>query len=141
MVLLASTVSLVFVVQGLLKVPIEGSLMLFLAGTVLQLFATTSLGIFLATVAGSMPQFGLLLMLTLLPLRVLSGGVTPRESMPQIIQDVMLVAPDTHFVMLAQAILFRGAGLDVVWPQFLALLVLGVALFFFSLRRFRAFLR
>ena len=53
----------------------------------------------------------------------------------------MLVAPDTHFVMLAQAILFRGAGLDVVWPQFLALLVLGVALFFFSLRRFRAFLR
>ena len=140
-VLLASTVSLVFVVQGLLKVPIEGSLMLFLAGTVLQLFATTSLGIFLATVAGSMPQFGLLLMLTLLPLRVLSGGVTPRESMPQIIQDIMLVAPDTHFVMLAQAILLRGAGLAVVWPQFLALLVLGVVLFFFSLRRFRAFLR
>ena len=140
-VLLASTVSLVFVVQGLLKVPIEGSLTLFLAGTVLQLFATTSLGIFLATVAGSMPQFGLLLMLTLLPLRVLSGGVTPRESMPQIIQDIMLVAPDTHFVMLAQAILFRGAGLAVVWPQFLALLVLGVVLFFFSLRRFRAFLR
>lgn len=140
-VLLASTVSLVFVVQGLLKVPIEGSLTLFLAGTVLQLLATTSLGIFLATVAGSMPQFGLLLMLTLLPLRVLSGGVTPRESMPQIIQDIMLVAPDTHFVMLAQAILFRGAGLAVVWPQFLALLVLGVVLFFFSLRRFRAFLR
>ena len=140
-VLLASTVSLVFVVKGLLKVPIEGSLMLFLAGTVLQLFATTSLGIFLATVAGSMPQFGLLLMLVLLPLRVLSGGVTPRESMPQIIQDIMLVAPDTHFVMLAQAILFRGAGLDVVWPQFMALLVIGVALFFFSLRRFRAFLR
>ncbi|MDH0367201.1 MULTISPECIES: ABC transporter permease [Brucella] len=140
-VLLASTVSLVFVVQDLLKVPIEGSLMLFLAGTVLQLFATTSLGIFLATVAGSMPQFGLLLMLVLLPLRVLSGGVTPRESMPQIIQDIMLVAPDTHFVMLAQAILFRGAGLDVVWPQFMALLIIGVALFFFSLRRFRAFLR
>ena len=88
-----------------------------------------------------MPQFGLLLMLTLLPLRVLSGGVTPRESMPQIIQDIMLAAPDTHFVILAQAILFRGAGLDVVWPQFLALLIIGVVLFAFSLHRFRQFLR
>jgi ABC-type multidrug transport system permease subunit len=99
------------------------------------------MGIFLATIAGSMPQFGLLLMLTLLPLRVLSGGVTPRESMPQIIQDIMLAAPDTHFVILAQAILFRGAGLDVVWPQFLALLIIGVVLFAFSLHRFRQFLR
>ena len=57
------------------------------------------------------------------------------------IQDIMLAAPDTHFVILAQAILFRGAGLDVVWPQFLALLIIGVVLFAFSLHRFRQFLR
>ncbi|WP_029349800.1 ABC transporter permease [Bosea sp. 117] len=140
-VLVASAVSLIFVVQGALHVPINGSLTLFLFGAALHLFATTCMGIFLATVAGSMPQFGLLLMLVLLPLQVLSGGTTPRESMPQIIQDIMLAAPNTHFVMLAQAILFRGAGLDVVWPQFLALLVIASVLFFFSLRRFRKFLR
>lgn len=140
-VLIASAVSLAFVVQGLLSVPIQGSLALFLFGAALQLFATTSMGIFLATIAGSMPQFGLLLMLVLLPLQVLSGGVTPRESMPQIIQDIMLAAPNTHFVILAQAILFRGAGIDVVWPQFLALLIIGGTLFFFALRRFRKFLR
>jgi ABC-2 type transport system permease protein len=140
-VLVASAVSLVFVVQGVLSVPIEGSLTLFLVGCALHLFATTCMGIFLATIAGSMPQFGLLLMLVLLPLQVLSGGVTPRESMPQIIQDVMLAAPNTHFVILAQAILFRGAGLDVVWPQLLALLIIGGALFFLALRRFRSFLR
>ncbi|MGD9881196.1 MAG: ABC transporter permease [Reyranella sp.] len=140
-VLVASAFSLIVVVQGLLDVPIEGSLALFMAGTALHLFATTCMGIFLATVAGSMPQFGLLLMLVLLPLQVLSGGVTPRESMPQIIQDIMLAAPNTHFVMLAQSILFRGAGLDVVWPQLLALLGIGAVLFFFSLRRFRQFLR
>ena len=140
-VLIASSVSLTLVVQGLLNVPIEGSLVLFMVGTALHLFATTSMGIFLATIAGSMPQFGLLLMLVLLPLQVLSGSVTPRESMPEIIQNIMLAAPNTHFVILAQSILFRGAGLDVVWPQLAALLAIGSILFVFSLRRFRAFLK
>jgi ABC-2 type transport system permease protein len=140
-VLVASGFSLVIVVQGLLAVPIEGSIPLFMVGTALQLLATTCMGIFLATVAGSMPQFGMLLMLVLLPLQILSGATTPRESMPQIIQDIMLAAPNTHFVILAQAILFRGAGLDVVWPQFAALLLIGAVLFYFSLRRFRKFLR
>jgi ABC-2 type transport system permease protein len=140
-VLLASSFSLIVVVHGLLAVPIEGSISLFLVGTALHLFATTCMGIFLATVAGTMPQFGMLLMLVLLPLQVLSGATTPRESMPQIIQDIMLAAPNTHFVILAQSILFRGAGLSVVWPQFAALLGIGAILFFFSLRRFRDFLR
>jgi ABC-2 type transport system permease protein len=44
-------------------------------------------------------------------------------------------------VILAQAVLFRGAGLAVIWPQLAALLVIGAALFLFSLRRFRRFLR
>ncbi|MCB4767761.1 ABC transporter permease [Ancylobacter sp. Lp-2] len=140
-VLVASALSLTFIVQWALNVPINGSVTLFLVGTALQLFATTSMGIFLATMAGTMPQFGLLLMLVLLPLQVLSGGSTPRESMPQIIQDIMLAAPNTHFVMLAQSILFRGAGIDVVWPQFLALIAIGGVLFFLALRRFRRFLR
>jgi ABC-2 type transport system permease protein len=72
-----------------------------------------------------------------LPLQILSGGTTPRESMPQIIQDLMLAAPNTHFVMFAQAILFRGAGLDVVWPQFLSLALIGAVFFSISLARFR----
>jgi ABC-2 type transport system permease protein len=140
-VLLASAFSLVFVVQGLLSVPIEGSVTLFLFGAALQLFATTCMGIFLATGAGSMPQFGLLLMMVLLPLQMLSGGTTPRESMPEIIQTIMLAAPNTHFVMLAQSVLFRGAGLEVVWPQLVALVGIVAVLFFFALRRFRQFLR
>jgi ABC-2 type transport system permease protein len=140
-VLVASAFSLVFVVQGLLAVPVDGSVALFMLGAVLQIFATTCMGIFLATVAGSMPQFGLLLMLVLMPLQLLSGATTPRESMPEIIQVIMLAAPDTHFVMLAQSILFRGAGLDVVWPQLLALTGIGSVLFYVSLQRFRVFLR
>lgn len=136
-VLLASGLSLWLVVQGALAVPIEGSVVLFLIGASLHLFATTSMGIFMATLARTMPQFGLLLMLTLLPLQMLSGGSTPRESMPAFVQDVMLLAPTTHFVSLGQAILYRGASLDVVWPEFIALLSIGTVFFLVALRRFR----
>ena len=73
-VLVAAGLSLTLVVQGLLSVPIEGSIALFLAGAALHLFATASMGIFLATIARSMPQFGLLLLLVLLPLENLSGA-------------------------------------------------------------------
>jgi len=140
-VLIAATMSLLVVVQGLLNVPIEGSIPLFLFGTALFLLATTSLGIFLATVAGTMPQFGLLLILVLLPLQVLSGAMTPRESMPDIVQYIMLLTPNTHFIMLAQSVLFRGAPIEVVWPQLAALLAISIALFVLALNRFRAFVR
>ena len=136
-VLVASALSVNVVVRGLIGVPIEGSLPLFFAGAALCLFATTSMGIFLATLARNMPQFGMLMMLTLLPLQLLSGGSTPRESMPELVQNLMLVAPTTHFVELSQAILYRGAGLETVWQPFLALALIGAVLFFLSLARFR----
>jgi len=120
-VLLSAAISLVFTVQGILKVPIEGSIGLFLIGSALHLFAASSMGILMATLARSMPQFGMLAELILLPLQMLSGNSPPRESMPEFVQNAMLLAPTTHFVMFSQAILFRGASVSVVWPQFLAL--------------------
>ena len=137
-VLLAALGALVFVVQGALHVPVRGSLALFALLAALHLFATTSLGIFMATLARSMPQFGMLLVLVLLPLQMLSGGVTPRESMPALVQDLMQAAPTTHFVAAGQAVLYRAAGLDVIWPQLLAIAAIGALLFTVSLRRFRA---
>lgn len=136
-VLLATALSLNWVVRGMLQVPIEGSVTLFLFGVTLCLFAMTSMGIYMATLSRTMPQFGLLLMLTLIPMNMLSGGRTPRESMPEFVQALMQLAPTTHFVSLGQAILFRGAGLETVWKPFLALLVIGTVLFVMSLRRFR----
>jgi ABC-2 type transport system permease protein len=118
-------------------VPIQGSLALLLAGVAVNLFATTSLGIVLATLARSMPQFALLVILVIVPLEMLSGGMTPRESMPAVVQTIMLAAPTTHFIMLSQAVLFRGAGLSVVWPQLVALAAIGGALFALALVRFR----
>ena len=136
-VLVAVLVSLTVIIQGALRVPIDGSVALFLIGVTLHLFATTSMGIFMATLARSMPQFGLLMMLTMMPLEMLSGGMTPRESMPVFVQWLMSLAPTTHFTELSQAILYRGAGLEVVWRAFFALLVIGSVLFMLSLARFR----
>lgn len=136
-VVVVATLSLFGVVQGVLEVPVEGSVALFVLGMALHLFATTSMGIFLGTVARSMPQIGMLMIVVLLPLQMLSGGYTPRESMPVLVQDLMLAAPTTHFVALAQAILYRGAGFAIVWPQFLALLGIGGVFFVLALGRFR----
>lgn len=136
-VLIAVNLSLVFMVQGILDVQLKGSLLLFAVGTALHLFAAASLGIFLGTIARSMPQLGLLLILTILPLQLLSGSVTPRESMPDIVQNIMLLTPNTHFVNIAQAVLYRGAGLETVWPQFLFLAAIGAVFFTTATALFR----
>jgi ABC-2 type transport system permease protein len=136
-VLLASLLSLRFMVQGVLEMPIGGSLALFMLGVALHLFATTSMGIFMGTAARSMPQLALLIILVLLPLQMLSGGMTPRESIPELLRNVMLLAPTTHFVSLAQAVLYRGAGFAIVWPTLLAIAAIGAAFFLAALGQFR----
>ena len=129
--------SLSLVIQVLLGIRIVGSVPLFMAGVVLYLFFATAIGIFLGTVASSMPQLGLLFILIALPMNILSGANTPLDSMPPVLRAVMELSPSTHFVSFAQAILYRGAGIDVVWPQFAAVGSVGGAFFAVSIMRFR----
>jgi ABC-2 type transport system permease protein len=136
-IVVAATLSLKLVVQGLLDVPVAGSIPLFVSGMVIYLFSVTALGIFLATLVRSMPQFGLLAFPVFMVMNLLSGGITPLESMPEILQRVMQFAPSTHFVSFAQAILYRGAGFDVVWREFAVILLMGAVFFFAALLRFR----
>lgn len=135
-VLVTASLSLIFVVQGIIGLPPKGPL-LFIATTGIYLMSTTSMGIYLGTLARSMPQFGLLMILTILPLQLLSGSLTPRESMPTFVQNVMLIAPSTHYVRAAQSILFRGAGVRELWPSLAAIVGLGIVFFFLAQRRFR----
>jgi ABC-2 type transport system permease protein len=132
-----STLSLELIVRRMLDVPIAGSVPLFMAGTAIYMFAVSALGIFLATLVRSMPQFGLLAFLVFLPLNMLSGGTTPLDSMPQWLQSVMRFSPTAHFVSFSMAILYRGAGLDTVWPDFAAVAGIGLAFFAGALLRFR----
>jgi ABC-2 type transport system permease protein len=134
---LAVGLSLSIVVRILLGIPIAGSVVLFMAGAAIYLFFATAIGIFLGTIARSMPQLGLLMMLIVLPMNMLSGSNTPLESMPIWLSTIMQASPSTHFVSFAQAILYRGAGFDVVWPQFLAVALIGAIFFILALLRFR----
>ena len=124
--------------RGVLGVPITGSIPLFLVGVALYLFFATAIGIFLGTIARSMPQLGLLYLLVHLPLAMLSGSNTPLKSMPHWLATVMQVSPTVHFVSFAQATLYRGAGLSVVWPQFLIVVLSGGLFLGLSLLRFRS---
>lgn len=136
-VLLAAGVSLYAVVQGWLGVPIAGSVSLFLAGAAMYLFATTALGILLATLARSMPQFGLLAIPAFIVMILLSGATTPMQAMPELLQKLMQALPAPHFVRFAQAVLYRGADISVVWPNLAAIAGLGVVFFALALHRFR----
>jgi ABC-2 type transport system permease protein len=136
-VVVAAQLSLLIVVQGWLGVPIPGSIPLFVLGQLIYLFAVTSLGLFLATLATTMPQFAPLAMSVFLVLELLSGGATPLESMPEALQTVMQFSPTTHFVTFAPAILFRGADLDIVWPEFAWVGGIGAVLFTAAVLRFR----
>ena len=136
-IVIAVGLSLRFVVHGLLGIPIAGSIPLFLFGAAVYLFFATAIGIFLGTVARSMPQLGLLYLLVFLPLNMLSGSNTPLESMPPWLAMLVQVSPTVHFVSFAQAILYRGAGLAVVWPQFVIVALIGGLFLGLALLRFR----
>ncbi len=133
----AAGLSIWLVLRGLLGMPLMGSVPLFLGGVALYLFYATSVGLLLGTVARSMPQLGLLFILIVLPMIMLSGGSTPFESMPRPLQYVMMAFPSTHFVAFAQAILYRGAGFDIVWREFLATGAIGAVVLVAALARFR----
>jgi len=133
----AAGLSLEFVVQGLLHIPINGSVPLFMVGVCLYLFFSTSIGIFLATVARTMPQLGLLYMLVAMPMNILSGSNTPLDSQPAWLRTVMQASPSTHFVSFAQAILYRGAGFYEVWPRFLAVALIASLFLGLAVLRFR----
>ncbi|WP_437193426.1 ABC transporter permease [Planctomicrobium sp. SH527] len=136
-ILLATLISMFLVVKWALQVPFAGSVALWLTGVLLYLFFVTALGIFLGTISRSMAQFSLLLILVVIVLQLLSGGSTPVESQPQWLQYITYLLPSRHFVNFSQVIIYRGGGLQAVWPQFLTVAAVGLAFFIYSLSLFR----
>ena len=132
-IVVAAILSLWIVCHGVLRVPLAGSMPLFLVGTVLYQFSVGALGILLATFAGTMGQFGFLMIPALIILMLLSGSTTPYESMPVWIQHAMEFMPTPHFVSFAQAVLYRGAGFDIVWGDLAALAAITLVFFGVSL--------
>jgi ABC-2 type transport system permease protein len=137
-ILVAAMLSLEFVVHLWIGAPIAGSIVLFLIGAALYALVVAALGILLGTLSTTMGQFGLLAMPVLVVTQLLSGSSTPMESMPIWLQYVMkTISPSPHFVAFAQAVLFRGADLTLVWRPLLAMLIIGSVYFAFAMSRFR----
>ncbi len=137
-ILVAAMLSLQFVVHWWIGSPINGSLLLFLLGAGIYALVVAALGIMLGTLATTMGQFGLLAMPVLMVTQLLSGSSTPMESMPVWLQYMMqTISPTPHFVAFAQAVLFRGADMTLVWKPLVAMLIIGAVYFAIAMRRFR----
>ena len=136
-ILAAFSVSLIVVVELWLGVPIAGSRMLLFFGTVLYLFSAAAIGVLLGTIARTMAQFALLLLMAIMPIMMLSGGMTPIESQPDWLQPLTNLLPSRHYMSYALAIIFRGAGIAEVWHEFLAVAVLGTLFLASSILLFR----
>jgi ABC-2 type transport system permease protein len=137
-ILIAAELSLLFVVQWFLGVPIAGSITLFFFGATVYAVSVATLGILLGTMTSTMGQFGGLAAPILLVDQLLSGGVTPMESEPVWLQYLIrTISATPHFVDFSKAILYRGAGFSIVWPQLVAMAAIGSVYFAFSLKRFR----
>jgi len=139
-IMVVALLSLWLVVHLHLSVPIAGSVPFFMLGTLIYLFSATSAGVYLATLAPTMPQFGLLAVLVYVVAYLLSGAATAVESMPLALQAVVQFLPTTQFVDFSKAVLYRAAGLDAVWRQLAGMSISGGLFLAFALTRFRSML-
>jgi len=135
LILVGASLSMRLIIGGVLGAPSLASPALFVLGLASYLFALTALGILLATLARTMPQFGLLSIPVFLVMYMLSGANTPLDAMPEFLQRLMLISPTTHFVAYVQSLVFRGAGLDLLWHHLAATLGLGALAFGLALAR------
>ena len=110
------------------EVPLKGSLLTLLGGSAVYLLCTLGLGLFVSTISATQQQA----MMTatfffLVPMVYLSGFIFPIENMPRVIQWVTTIIPLRYFLVIVRGVFLKGVGLDVLWPQFVALAAWGVA--------------
>jgi len=116
------------------KVPVKGSLFLLLVLAFGYLLVELGKGMVVSVISRTQNQAFMLVMMVGMVDFMFTGYAAPVESMPQVLRTVARVIPAYHWLTILRGILLKGAGLDVLWPNVLALLVLGLAIGAFSLR-------
>lgn len=119
------------------EIPIRGSLPLLLAATTIYLLSTLGIGLFISTISRTQQQAMMTMFFFLVPAILLSGFVFPIANMPKIVQYMTYADPLRYFLVIIRGIFLKGNGFDVLWPQVLALAILGTTVFTFSSLRFR----
>jgi ABC-2 type transport system permease protein len=120
------------------EVPLRGSFVLLFAMCVLYVIATLALGLLISTISDTQQQA----MMTatfffITPMIYLSGFIFPIENMPAIIQPVTYLIPLTYFLIMVRGIFLKGIGLDLLWPQALALGAWGATMLALAVARSR----
>jgi ABC-2 type transport system permease protein len=119
------------------KVPFEGSFLVLMLGSVFYLLGTLGVGLLISTISKTQQEAFMTSFLVFMPLLLLSGFMFPVASMPETFQWLTLANPLRHYLEIVRGVFLKGAGLEVLWPQFLYLLAMGVGLLWFASTRFR----
>ena len=118
-------------------VPLRGSLLLLFVASLLYVMAGLGMGLLISTVSKTQQEAFMGTFLVFMPALLLSGFMFPVSSMPEIFQHITILNPIRHYLEIVRAIFLKGIGIDVLWPQFLALLLLGLTLLTLATLRFR----
>jgi drug efflux transport system permease protein len=123
---------------GLFRVPLRGSVLALLAMTIPFLLCTLSLGLLVSTIVRTQQQAMMsAVYLVMVPMIYLSGLIFPVENMPDVIQKVTVVIPLKYYAHIVRGIFLRGSGIDVLWTDVTALLLIGSLLLVLASLRFR----
>jgi len=119
------------------SIPFVGSVLLLFFGTCLFLLSTLGMGLLISTISATQQQAMMTCFFFLLPFFMFSGFVFPIENMPNLIQWLSYLNPLMFFLIIIRGIFLKGVGLEVLWPQFAAMTVLGLIVFTGAVSRFR----
>src|SRR5215510_1622708 len=125
-----------FVARLVFDVPMRGSIWLFFFSASLCVVCGIGLGMMIATFTRTQQQAQLMSFFTNPPLAILSGATTPIEAMPAWLQPVTAINPVKHFAIISRGILLKGSGVDVLYPQLLALAAIAFVMISVSAWRF-----
>lgn len=118
-------------------VPFKGNFLFLLVTGVLYLFSVLGIGLLISTISRTQQEAFMASFLVIMPVILLSGFMFPVSSMPEIFQYVTFLNPLRHFLEIVRGIFLKGAGPGTLWPQCLALLIIGPAVLAFAASRFR----
>jgi len=119
------------------NVPFQGNPLVLFLGSILFLMSSVSVGLFISTISSTQQQAQISTFFFTLPAVNLSGFAFPIESMPEWIQYLTYANPLRYFLVIIRGVFLKGNGLDILWPQMLALAVLGGFMLLMSSLRFR----
>lgn len=139
-VCVCAALSMYFMVGGVIGAQINGSIWLYFLGTLVFMFSIASFAVMLATVAPTMPQYSLLIVPLYVVSSMFSGSSSPRSNMPEFAQSISAYWPTTQFITLAQNVIFRGAGWEIVWQPLLIMAISGTLFLGLALLRFKKML-